>query len=263
MHTVSKFIIATIGSLIIVYGTVNAQEDQAIIELFRNYIAEINNLDKSKSTDNLKKLLSPDFVINQTQVALEGNIRRFSHDREEHLGGFREIYLTEGVTLASNIERVLRTTSGLNTALIIAEVKANISYDGKVGQKVTNFVNAIGSQTNGEWKLTQIDNVTVPDERTIGNCPCRFYERGNGFATELAYPSGLEYETKLDVFTIRNGQAARTIKMNKQLYNWKSNGEVMSADEKEVLGTTNTPKEAVTLILAEVYKDRCIKIIAR
>lgn len=267
MRKIKQFFILFLIQFLVSLNPAEAQEEKEITQLLKSYISEINTLSQSKKIDNLKKLLADDFMAHESEIALNGSVRHLSRNRETHLRLLQQrIAYAEGISIDASLERIFHATSGEKTAYIMAELKINVQYEGNPAEKVSIFVNAIGSKIDGIWKLTETDNVIMVDEKTLGKCLCSFYERDAGFATEVVYPSGFAYEKKMDAFTFRLQDGVKTISVNDQLYHWKQNGEIVNITDGKggkALGTTNDSKKAATIVLSDLYQTHCIEFIMR
>ncbi len=259
------FLVQLFGLTLFSIGSVQAQEENDITKLFRNYIQEVDALNQTKNIENLVKLLDRDFELNKTEVTLNGNTRNITIDRANHLRTLQQIFLTEAIQVNISIEQIYKATSGKKTAVISASIKADVKYEDNEAQKVTILINAVGANKNGTWKFIQMDNIEVIDERNLGKCPCRYTQTKQGFETEVVYPSGFAYSKKQDAFTFRLEDGVKTITVNDQLYQWKKNGELLNVTDGKntALGTTTDNKKAVSFILGDLYKSNCTEFIER
>lgn len=138
----------------------------------------------------------------------------------------------------------------------------NLMVDGKSAEKGGFSVNMAATKNDdtGEWKFVHSDNIRTVEERNAGTCISYFYERKNGYVTEVYYPTGFEYQKNLDVFTLRNAGGKRTININYREYEWETGGKVLDVynDTKTEIGSSKDPKEAITFILGQLYGDNCL-----
>lgn len=244
-------------------GRVNAQEE-IVSKLFQDYIKEVNNLDKTRDVKRVLRFFDQNFQTNQTYLGLQGVVSRSSQDISGFAKGLQGLISDRDIKLNLTVNKITNISQGRTKATISANLTMDLLVDGNSAEKGGFVVNmaATKSQKTGEWRFVHSDNIRTVEERKAGKCVCYFYERKDGYVTELFYPVGFEYENKLDVFTMRtDDNDLRTIKANYRQYEWDKSGKVIDVfyeDSRKEMGTAKNAKDAITLILAEKYKNNCL-----
>ena len=203
-----------------------------------------------------------EFRTNQTYIGLTGKVTRRSQDISGFASGLKGLTSDREINLNLTIDEVTSVGQGPRTATLTAKITMDLVVNGKSAEKGGFSVNmaATKSEDDGKWRFVHSDQIRTVEERQAGNCISYFYERKNGFVTEVYYPIGFEYEKNLDVFTMKMVDGKRTININYRQYEWDNDGKVLDVynDTKTEIGSSNDPKEAITFILGQMYGDNCL-----
>lgn len=263
-----KFLIVFITISLMLRDSTYAQDEVAIKKLFNTYIQELNDLNKNKDLKRVLNLLDPEFEINETYIGLTGKVVRTTNDRADHANEL-QIFISDDkdVKLGLTIDEITNIKQGTKMATISATLTMDIIADGISAEKGGFTVNMAARLNNKEeWKFIQSDNIRTVEERNSGTCACFFYERKSGFVTELYYPVGFEYTKILDVFTINQKKKTKTIGVNYKQYEWEKGGELFDPfgdDGRTKIGSVQDEKDAIILILGQMYEDHCLDFLKK
>ena len=237
-------------------------QDEPIRQLFKRYIKEINDLNKTKDVSRVVQYLDSAFTSNQTYIGLTGRVGRTTQDFAKFSAGMQGLTSDRDISLGLRIKEITNVFQGTDVGVLSAALTMDFTIDGTSAEKGNFTVNMIATKdSDGDtWKFVHSDNIRMVEERSAGMCGCSVFERKNGFVTEVNYPIGFEYVEKLDVFKVRTIDNVKTINVNYRQYEWEDSGKVMDVvgESKTKIGSAKDSKEMVKLILAHIYADNCV-----
>ena len=236
-------------------------QDEPVVKLFQAYIQDLNDLNKTQDFEGLMNYFHPDFRIELTYVGLTGKVSRKSRDLAQFASGLQDFASEETIELDLKVDKINGVVQGSKSATISATVNMDLKMNGQNAEKGGFMVNMVAVKSeDDQWKFVHSDQIRTVEERYAGTCLCYFYKRDNGYVTEVFYPTGLEYQKQLDVFKIQTKDQVKIITTKDRQYEWHSGGKLSAvyADNKKALGSAKGEKEAITLILKQLYQDSCL-----
>lgn len=261
-----KKMISAVIVLTLLSAHVKAQE-APITQLFKGYIKELNDLNKTKDLNRVLKFFDPSFETNQTYIGLSGVARRSTRDFSDFTADLQVLTTDRDVQLNLKIDKINDVVQGSRSGTISASLTMDILVDRKIAEKGSFNVTmaAAKAKAGSRWLFIHSDNIRTVEERNAGRCICYFYERKNDFVTELSYPVGFDYYKILDTFRFRNHNDVRTIHVDDRWYEWEKSGEILDLQggAKTEVGTAQDPKGAAVVILGQIYQENCLSFTTR
>ncbi|MEQ9299073.1 MAG: hypothetical protein RIF33_10935 [Cyclobacteriaceae bacterium] len=236
-------------------------QQQEIKDFFTAYIAEINNLNKTKDLTKVMTYFSPDFQVNRTFIGPNGRVERTVLNLDAFAQSLQSLTTERDVEPNLKIEQISKIIEGPTTATISVVLSLNMNVDGALAEQggyVSNY--ALVKNKTGEWKLVHSDVIRTLTQRNAGSCPCRFYPRESSLVAELYYPAGFEYKNELESFKFRTVDKRRYITNNLKEYEWDLEGSVyqMENGNRVKMGEAKTQEDAAKAILGQLYRVHCL-----
>ena len=261
-----KKIIAAMIVLAFVSVEVKSQ-DEPMTKLFKEYIKELNDLNKTKDLNRVLKFLDPSFETNQTYIGLSGVARRSTRDFSDFAADLQVFTTDRDIQLNLKIDKINDVVQGSRSGTITASLTMDVLVDGKIAEKGSFNITmaAIKAKAGSRWLFVHSDNIRTVEERNAGRCICYFYERKNDFVTELSYPVGFDYYKILDTFKFRNHNDVRTVHVDDRWYEWEKSGKILDLQDeaKTEIGTAQDPKGVAVVILGQIYQENCLSFTTR
>ena len=100
-----KIITATLIGLMLLSVQVKAQ-DEPIAKLFKEYIKELNDLNKTKDLNRVLKFIDPSFETSQTYIGLSGVARGSTRDFSDFAADLQVLTTDRDVQLNLKIDKI-------------------------------------------------------------------------------------------------------------------------------------------------------------
>lgn len=243
-------------------------QSKSMEDNFKDYIGELNALNKNKNIKNVTIFLSRDFVHTNTYVGLTGRSSRREGNFLDYKNSLKGLISNEDVDINLKISKVNSIVEDEAFGTISATLSMQLSINQKDLEKneFTITMTAIKDKL-GKWKFIQSDAIRTLSERVAGSCVCYFYERKDDFVTELIYPNGFDFVRILNDFKFRTYDGKRVVKTGYKQFEWSKDGSMKQlhseGEEVELLETAADKKAAALSILSSLYNYECTEIIVR
>lgn len=247
---------------------ISSAQNKSVGDTFREYITELNGLSKNRDITRVVRYFDRDYVFTETYIGLTGRSSRVEGKISDFRNSIKGILSEENVQLNLKIEKLNEIAQDEIYGTISATLSVDLVVDGKQLEKNGFNVTMTAIKNKlGKWRFIQGDIVRKLEKREAGNCVCYFYERNDDFVTELIYPIGFDYRRILDDFKFRGDKNDRYIKTGYRQFAWDKDGAIkeiyLEEGEKPSVGLADEKKEAIMVILNNIYSDECISIISR
>lgn len=237
-------------------------EEDPIKKLFMDYINKMNALTQGTDKNDVLELYDSKYSGNTVYVNLSGALVRKTYQKKDIANQLDDIINDDNYNFKLLLDKVVFQTLKEKAGTISAVVNFESYVDKRLAEKGTILMDMVAIRVNGGWKIVQNNMVRVSEAKDIGECVCYVYGKGTTkFVTEVYFPSGLEYSQEFDSFQVATKDNKRIIKSsrNKDFYWNRSNGTVSLKGTS--LGKAENSRKAVEMVLKDLYKDSCVKIV--
>ncbi|MGB0525334.1 MAG: hypothetical protein ACPGJS_20335 [Flammeovirgaceae bacterium] len=237
-------------------------QNEPIEKLLKDYIKELNALGQTKNLDKLKPYFDKNFKTNQTFIGLGGTITRSSGELKDFMKELANLTTDSDVKMNLEIAKIHNVIQGDKNATLSAVINMEIVVDGKSYESSVVSTSVIARKNEkGEWKFVHFDNIRTVKGKAAGKCISYFYERPNSYVVAVLYPGGIEYLKSFEHIFIKTKGGQSLLNTDYGQYTW-TKGKVMNPQNEEI-GSATTEKEAISLLLKNLYKGNCITFITK
>ncbi len=251
-----------VALLLLVFSANLFAQEEAVKDLLNDYIKAVNNLPKSKNTEDVTQLFHENYVSYTAEIGMSGIVHRKTADLKEYEERLQNIIEKSDYKLKLSVDKILYSNQKNREGTVAALINFENKYQDKIADKGTILLTIIASKVTGEWKIMHSNITRISESKDIGKCSCNIYKKGEDslrYLAEVFYPSGLEIAQSFATYRIAYKNGKRLIISDNDDYIWDELDDIYLGKTK--IGKTDDIKEAIRLISKHKFNDNCTEMI--
>ena len=278
LHKFLMLIFVLLGCL----GSLKAQikpeasksEEDELRGIATNFVEAYAKFTQNKDKQTVLTFFSDKVSAMLVNTNIQGTVQPFESNYAGLVEYFDRLVAAEDLHLEYKLAKIARVNIVNDIGAVFYDAEYKIEKDSMYWSKGFETVYLVFKKekdSNNQWKIVHYTSLTIEDEKLRGDCYCEFFVSQNqNFITRTVIPSGKNYETKLNNFSIKTKDGQHQVSVEGKIFDWKDKKQLYgtgslsttdSTPQEQLIGEAKTPEEVISLVLKEVlYPQNCAEI---
>lgn len=255
-----KAVLLSSCALLISVSTFSQKPEAEIEKFIRDFARANEEVTNTRDKETVLKYLSKDLFLTIVKSNVLDNLGLIQYTYDDYSAQLDQLLQREGMSRGYVVREILRSRLRGRTGVVVCDIDAQITSNGAVWTKGKQIVSFTLKKFETGWKILHINVIMLEEEENKGTCLVEVFAAPSGnYASKTVAPGGANYTTHLNTFDFtRTGGQVQISLDGEPAYSWQKDGPVQKAGQS--LGTAVDEREAVMVILKDLYSKNCSEI---